>query len=108
MEGIERITINLEPPARPSRNTPAGISGDEARERPATSPESEPVRAVRGIEAEGRIFQARLSYDYDHEDVVVEILDPRTGDVVRRLPADRAAKENKGFRSSGAFLDRVA
>ncbi len=78
------------------------------RERPVDQTEAVPLRAVRGIEAEGRIFQARLSYDYDHEDVVVEILDPRTGDVVRRLPADRAAQEHQGFRNSGAFLDRVA
>lgn len=34
---------------------------------------------------------ARLSYDFEDADVYIEILNPRTGDVIRRLPPEDAA-----------------
>lgn len=104
MESIERITTTREPPVPAVRPLPSDEDDDttEREPRPAPAP------AARSIVAEGRIFQARLSYDYDREDVIVEILDPVTGEVVRSLPADRAARDDNTFRSSGALLDRVA
>ena len=34
---------------------------------------------------------ARLTYDVEEADVYIEILNPRTGDVIRRLPPEDAA-----------------
>ena len=41
------------------------------------------------VELPSRAFQARLNYDGEAEEVVVEILDPETGDVLQRLPAEK-------------------
>jgi hypothetical protein len=38
----------------------------------------------------------------------VEILDPVTGEVLRTLPADRAADEQSDLRQGGALLDQLA
>ena len=40
------------------------------------------------VEAPTRAFTARLNYDEAAEEVVVEILDPETGDVLQRFPAE--------------------
>lgn len=51
-------------------------------ERPATRSQSQRV------ELPTRSFQARLNYDHKAEEVVVEILNPSTGDVLQRIPAE--------------------
>jgi len=103
MESIERMTANREPPV-PSRRIEPARDTDNLADR---EPDEVEIRAVQSIETEGNIFQARLSYDPFERDVFVEILDPTTGDVIRRLPAERAADEHRGLRG-GAFLDRLA
>ena len=51
--------------------------GERAEKRPQAQRVELPTRA----------FHARLGYDRETEEVVVEILDPQTGDVLTRLPA---------------------
>ncbi len=77
----KRVRDEEAPQSAPQDDPDAGQIGDD-------------LRAVKLVETEGRIFQARLSYDPIEADVFVEILDPTTGDVVRRLPAEKAAEES--------------
>ena len=63
---------------------------------------------VQLVEPEARIFQARLSYDAEDAEVFIEILNPTTGDVIRRLPAEKAAEDRSVFGHGGALIDRVA
>ena len=53
-------------------------TGERAEKRPQSQRVELPTRA----------FQARLNYDNEAEEVVVEILDPQTGDVLQRLPPE--------------------
>jgi len=62
---------------------PAGAKPADKGERPETR-----SRAQR-IELPDRAFQARLNYDREAEEVVVEILNPSTGDVLTRIPAEK-------------------
>ncbi|MBO6784513.1 MAG: hypothetical protein JJ899_14760 [Alphaproteobacteria bacterium] len=102
MESIERIATSREPPAPPIRRAAERDRAEETER----APEAPEARALKLPEPEGNIFQARLSYDPDEADVFVEILDPTTGEVLRRLPAERAADDAGGAR--GAVLDRMA
>jgi len=55
-------------------------------------------------------FKARLNYDIENEDLYIEIISPRTGEVLQRLPPEDAldpliqATDGK----PGAVLDQVA
>lgn len=106
METIERLRPAPEP----------RMDGFAARIRDESAPLDDPkaeqpedvIRPVKLVEPEGRIFQARLSYDPIEADVFVEILDPTTGDVVRRLPAEKAADESGAFRDGGALVNQFA
>ena len=53
---------------------------------------------------------ARLTYDLEESEVFIEILDPRSGDVIQRLPPDKAAGEIAELTggASGAIFDQVA
>ncbi len=51
--------------------------GERAEKRPQAQRVELPTRA----------FQARLNYDREAEEVIIEILDPQTGEVLTRLPA---------------------
>lgn len=64
----------------------------------------EPFKAPEPIR---RTFPARLNYDPQTRDVFLEILDPETGDVLRRLPAEQAA-EDESSRHGGAILNQLA
>lgn len=64
----------------------------------------EPFKAPEPIR---RKFQARLNYDPFERDVFIEILDPETGDVLRRLPAESATEDDLPHRG-GAVLNRLA
>jgi hypothetical protein len=108
MENIERIRPPAEPLPRPFA-MPLDHRTSEAQETaPAGNADSDTDQRLRIVETEGRIFQARLSYDPENAEVFVEILDPTTGDVIRRLPAEKAAEEESVFGYGGALIDRVA
>jgi len=108
METIERIR----PAAEPRMDLFATRVRDE--EAPQSALQDDPdagqvgddLRAVKLVETEGRIFQARLSYDPIEADVFVEILDPTTGDVVRRLPAEKAAEESAVLKNGGTLVNQ--
>ena len=104
MENIERIRPPAEPLPRPFP-TPGGR---EETEVVRTNPEDKAARRAPMVELEGRIFQARLSYDPEDAEVFIEILNPTTGDVIRRLPAEKAAEDRPVFGHGGALIDRVA
>ena len=59
----------------------------EKGERAAKRPQAQRV------ELSTRAFHARLNYDRDAEEVVVEILNPQTGDVLQRLPAEELSDD---------------
>lgn len=106
METVERTRSAPEP----RQNWPAALVRDDSVPRQdsgAATPENDP-RAIKLVETEGRIFQARLSYDPVEADVFVEILDPTTGDVVRRLPAETAADESADLKHGGTLVNRIA
>ena len=61
------------------------------------------------VELPSRAFQARLNYDSEAEEVVVEILDPETGDVLQRLPAEKLPDDIRALISeSGPLVETFA
>ncbi len=50
---------------------------------------------------------ARLSYDWERHRVIVEILDPQTGDVLQRLPPESAVERLQQINNGqpGALVD---
>ena len=61
------------------------------------------------VELPTRAFQARLNYDQDAEEVVVEILNPQTGDVITRIPAEELPEDIRSLISeSGPLVETFA
>ena len=54
----------------------------ESSERSRKSPQ------IERVDLPTRALHARLNYDQDADEVVVEILNPQTGDVLRQFPAE--------------------
>lgn len=104
METIERIR----PPAEALARPPAVPPGHNEAEETGTNSDRKSENRIRPVEYEGRIFQARLSYDTEDAEVFIEILNPTTGDVIRRLPAEKAAEDRFVFGQGGSLLDRIA
>ena len=54
--------------------------------------------------------RARIGYSFEKKEPYIEILNPRTGDVIQRIPAEDAEDELRTFThgDSGVFIDRVA
>ena len=89
--------------AQPRRASPE--AADVAAQPRRASPEAAEVAAPREP-----AITARVNYDYEDARIFIEILNPRTGDVIRRLPPDLAADfalEETG-RSTGIVVDRSA
>lgn len=81
---------------------------DTMNEAKNSTPDEKFEKGAGLIESEGRIFQARLSYDPESAEVFIEILDPTTGDVIRRFPAEEAAEKQSAFRQGGRLVDQDA
>jgi uncharacterized FlaG/YvyC family protein len=61
------------------------------------------------VELPTRAFHARLNYDRDSEEVIVEILDPKTGDVITRIPAEELPDDIRALVSeSGPLVETFA
>ena len=74
-------------------------TGERAEKRPQSQRVELPTRA----------FQARLNYDNEAEEVVVEILDPKTGEVLTRLPAEELPDDIRTLISdSGPLVETFA
>ena len=54
--------------------------------------------------------RARIGYSFEEKQPYIEILNPRTGDVIQRIPAEDAENELRTFTDgdAGVFVDRVA
>ena len=89
------------PTALPAKDE-SGVR-DEATSKtksPETQPEPAPQKGP----------TARIGYSFEEREPYIEILNPRTGDVIRRFPAEAAEDELRTFTDgdSGVFIDRVA
>ncbi len=61
------------------------------------------------VELPSRAFQARLNYDQDAKEVVIEILDPQTGEVLTRLPAEQLPDDIRALISdAGPLVETLA
>lgn len=103
MNTTERISGWVEPRSRTLNSGRGEASGHrtDAMEKPRVP---DPIRAPEPIR---RSFQARLNYDPVEADVFIEILDPETGEVLRRLPAEQAADDETANRG-GTIFSRLA
>lgn len=104
MDAVERLVGSGEPrahasivkPAEPLEGEPEPVIETRTQTNDKqTAPVEQPVRA-------------RLGYDPFESEIFVEILNPRTGDVLRRFPAERAAEEAGELRDGGTILNRFA
>jgi hypothetical protein len=103
MNAIEQISGLAEP--RPRVITPSREEPPDRHTDPMEKPRiPDPIRAPEPIQ---RRFQARLNYDPIEADVFLEILDPETGEVLRRFPAEKA-EEDETTNRGGAIFNRLA
>ena len=75
---------------------------DPTAELADKAPLPEPFKAPEPIR---RKFQARLNYDPIERDVFIEILDPETGEVLRRFPAEKARKTKPRVAAARSSID---
>lgn len=98
---------------RNSRPVETRFGAPDPNRKEAVEPTPEPVEKAplpepfTAPEPIRRKFQARLNYDPSERDVYIEILDPQTGEVLRTLPAERAAEDETAKRG-GTILNRLA
>ncbi len=95
----EAIAKSAERPGKP-------VSGPARKREPAPTSRADAAPAAEAAPADN----ARLSYDRETNRVYVEILDPRTGEVILRLPPESAVSrmiELSGGRL-GALVDSTA
>ena len=97
------------PSAAPSRQAQPGVDESADSAQPAAEKNPQPVALSRAGESQSS-FQARLNYDREKATVFVEILDPATGDVLQRIPAESAADRIHELTGGygGSVLDKLA
>ncbi len=93
---------------RPDRESVLARPPDTETAAPSPSEPGKPATA--SAKPVSSPFQARLNYDIQEDDVYIEILSPRTGDVIQRLPPEDAVEQlrERTDGHTGAVLDRVA
>lgn len=102
METSERIHPLGEPRATVRRaGTPTATAHEPTL---APSPAASAALADAPIR---RGFQARLNYDPFDAEVFIEIIDPETGDVIRRFPAE-SLEEDSPLPGTGNLIDKFA
>lgn len=75
----------------------------EKSEKPEKRPQAERV------ELPPRAAHARLNYDEESEEVFVEILDPQTGDVLQRFPAEELPDDIRAsVGDAGSLVETIA
>ena len=60
------------------------------------------------VELPDRAVYARLSYNRDSKKVVIEILDPRSGDVVRQFPTEQLPDDIRALLSEAGSLIKAS
>lgn len=90
MTSLEAIG-NSQQAAAPRANETPVVRVQEPESEQAVDRQERVARGARThrVELPARSFQARLNYDRAAEEVVVEILNPETGDVLQRIPAEK-------------------
>ena len=102
-----------------SSHQAGSLRGDEVPVVRVQEPESEkPVEKgekaekrpqAQRVELPTRAFQARLNYDQDADEVVIEIINPKTGDVITRIPAEKLPDDIRALVSeSGPLVETFA
>lgn len=88
MSSLEAIGNTHQAGSLRGNETPVVRVQEPESERPVeTGERAEKRPQSQRVELPTRAFQARLNYDNEAEEVVVEILNPQTGEVLTRLPA---------------------
>lgn len=111
MPNLEAIgSTHLTSPLR-ADDTPVVRAKEPEREQPVEKAEradkggrAEKRLQVERVELPTRAFSARLNYDQESEEVIVEILDPETGDVLQRFPAEELPEDVRALLSNAGSL----
>lgn len=101
ISGLSEPRPGVMPAVREGTREEASARTNEVVEKPRIP---DPIRAPEPIQ---RKFQARLNYDLLEAEVFLEILDPETGEVLRRFPAEEAA-EDETTKHGGVIFNRLA
>lgn len=85
----------------PEKEKPVEKKSEEAVDRPQAKPAATPP---------ARNVHARLNYDDESEEVIVEILDPQTGDVIQRFPAEELPDDVRAAvgGEAGSLIETIA
>ena len=97
------------PSATPSRQAQTGTDETAESAQPPADKNPQPVKSAPVVESQSS-YQARLNYDREKATVFVEILDPTTGDVLQRMPAESAADRIHELTGGygGSMFDKLA
>lgn len=97
-------------PITPASRPTSSSTGEAAVQDRPTPGDARAAAEVARVDAQGSAFQARLNYDQDKATVFVEILDPETGDVRLRIPAESAADRIRELTGhyGGSVIDKIA
>jgi hypothetical protein len=100
-----RSAASAAPASRPTAGSTAtgGVPGQPPTGQSRASADASYVEQASAV-------QARLNYDRDKGFVFVEILDPNTGDVIQRIPAESAADRIHELTGGygGTVFDKIA
>ena len=110
MSSLEAIGNTHQAGSLRGAETPVIRVQEPESERPVeTGERAEKRPQSQRVELPTRSFQARLNYDNEAEEVVVEILDPKTGEVLTRLPAEELPDDIRTLISdSGPLIETFA
>ena len=110
MTSLDAIGNTQQSASLRSEETPVERTQEPGGEKPVDRGErAEAGSAAQRVELPARSFQARLNYDNDANEVVVEILNPQTGDVLTRLPAEELPDDIRAFVGrSGPLVETFA
>ncbi len=90
----------------PKVKEPTSFRGDDSQEQRPEQKEA----ARQQPEQTAKSPRARLHYSLTESDAYVEILNPQTGDVIKRFPPEQAEDQLRSFAEgdAGVFLNKVA
>ena len=102
--GNSHQAVPLRGDAKPVVREPKAVQPVEKGEK--TGLAEEKPQATR---AESQGAHARLNYDEDTKEVFIEILDPQTGDVLQRFPAEELPEQIRAASSGvGTLVETFA
>ncbi len=110
MANLEAIGNSHQVGSRRGDETPVVRVQEPESEKPVEKGEAAEKRPqAKRVELPTRGFHARLNYDRDTDEVVVEILNPKTGEVLTRIPAEELPDDIRALVSdSGPLVETFA